>query len=244
MISSQQFYDYRSLAGLSSDPERNNLTSIVIRLVLGYLCECFNGFVRVQLGQIHLARLFKSLFKFLTDRHDFTLINDVLRKLVEELFLTQALNAVFKKILQEAELGVLSILQHVGRECVIRKVYGLKRHAIRIVLFQIVREVSVKNVGQNRLRLLGIIRLKVHTLDHYAIFEEENLHWVECLKLFHTILIGDNFLLLCDEVELFDAAGEHYSVDLRGKIIPVGWRLMVKLLLDGISLELAVVAWP
>lgn len=110
VVRSQEFYDYRSLAGLGPDPQRDDLIGLEGRFILRHVSKCFDGLVRVQLGQVHLPCLLKSFFEFFSYRHDFAFINNIFGKLVQELFLAQALHVIFGEILQEAEFGVLGIL--------------------------------------------------------------------------------------------------------------------------------------
>ena len=55
----------------------------------------------------------------------------------------------------------------------------------------------------------------------------------------HTVLIWYYSLLLSDEVQFFNAASQYFCINLVRQIVPVGWCLMIKLFIDCVCVELA-----
>ena len=89
--------------------------------------------------------------------------------------------------------------------------------------------------------MFSIVRLECESFNDYSILEEEDLYWVQLLEFMHTVLIWYHSLLLSDEVQFFNAASQYFCINLVGQIVPVGWRLMIKLFIDCFCVELALV---
>jgi len=92
------------------------------------------------------------------------------------------------------------------RVCLFSIINRQERNAFRVLLFEVVGEVSIKNIGEDALGFFPVVGLELEPFDKYSVFEEENLDRVQGLELLHSIAIGDHSLLLSDEVELFDSS--------------------------------------
>lgn len=75
--------------------------------------------------------------------------------------------------------------------------------------------------------------------DNNTIFEKEDLNWSNRLKFFHSICIWDDSLLFSYEIELFDSSREYLCVDFFWQVASVGRSMVFQFLVDGVSIEFA-----
>ena len=108
------------------------------------------------------------------------------------------------------------------------EINGFERNAFRIVFFEVIGEVAVKDIGEDGLGLLGIVRVEWETFDHESVCKEEDRYFVEHFERLHSLPTGNNSLFFSDEVELFYSSGEDLGVDFFGQIVAVVWWLEVQ----------------
>ena len=105
-------------------------------------------------------------------------------------------------------------------------IYSVKECAIRVALFEVVREVSIQNIRENWLGLLGVVGMKATCCLHrQPISEENNNHRFWFLEPMDSFFL-DHFLevwLISNEIKFFNSSHYHIQIDLRGQVISVGW---------------------
>jgi len=98
-------------------------------------------FIRVQLVNINLVRFLEFLFELLTDWYDVSILDDLLRELVQKFLLGHWIKTV--KVSQLAESWVLSQLVVIG---FIDHIDRFQWDTLRVLYLKIVWEVAIENV--------------------------------------------------------------------------------------------------
>ena len=167
-------------------------------------------FIRVQFAHINLLCLLELLLQFFSYRYVFAILDLAFWELLEEFLLRHWGESV--EISERLHFRI--ILDHVWCVSLVRHVDGLDRHTLRVLLLEIVGEVSVQDITEDTLGLLAVVRIEWEALDHESICEEENWHVIQHLESLLPWSDRDHALLLGDEVELFNSALQNLSVNL------------------------------
>ena len=137
-ICCKHLHDDISLASFSSDTQVDDLRCICI---LVHMSLDLNRFIRVEFVYIDLPRLLELLLELFANWDDFSIFHKLLWELIQELILGHWVQAI-----QVSQLSKLWVLPHLVVVGLINHVNRLKRHTLRVFLFQIVREVAIENV--------------------------------------------------------------------------------------------------
>ena len=78
-------------------------------------------------------------------------------------------------------LTIINFITHVNR---------FQRYTVRVLSFEIVREVSIQNIAKYTLRLLAVVRVEGEALNHQSILKEVNVDVGMLFETFHIALDG------------------------------------------------------
>jgi len=167
-ISRKHLDDHVALACLSPDAQVDDLACL--NLVRVHVRVHFDRFIRVEFVHVdHASCLLELLFELFSDGNQLAVLDHLLGELVEELLLGHGIQTV--QVVQLLEARVLAKLIVVR---LVAQIDRFERHTVGVLRFQIVREITIQDIRQNRLGLFRVVWVKGHPGNHQTVFKEED----------------------------------------------------------------------
>ena len=159
----EHFDDHVALAGLGPDAKVYDLAGLV--LVRVHVRLHFDRFIRVEFIDVdHASCFLELLLELFANGDQLTVLDNLLGELVEELLLGHGIEPV--QIVDLLEARVLPKLVVVG---LVAQVNRFEWHSVGVLRLQIVREVAVQDVRQNRLRNFESKKLACQLAEVFAV---------------------------------------------------------------------------